>query len=383
MENTRSFWLESLLHIADPVLHALANGRLRTDLPLYHHPDADDRAEYTYLEALGRTLTGLAPWLEHPADDPAEEALRRQYAALARQALTVATDPHSPDYLNFEKGFQPIVDAAFLAQALLRAPQQLFFALPQQARARLVACLKATRTRKPFANNWLLFSGVIEAFLATAGEADWDAMRIDYALRQHAQWYLGDGVYGDGPAFHFDYYNSFVIHPMLCDILNAVGGRYPDWEALRAPVFRRAQRFAGVLEQLIAPDGSYPVVGRSACYRFGAFHALAQAALLENLPEALPPAQVRCGLTAVVRRVLACPGVFDENGWLTIGVAGRQPSLGETYISTGSLYLAAAVFLPLGLPQSHAFWSAPAADWTQKRLWNGEDLPAGHSLADR
>ena len=97
MENTRSFWLESLLHVAAPVLHALANGRLRTDLPLYHHPDADDRAEYTYLEALGRTLTGLAPWLEHPADDPAEEALRRQYAALARQALTVATDPHSPD----------------------------------------------------------------------------------------------------------------------------------------------------------------------------------------------------------------------------------------------------------------------------------------------
>ena len=32
-------------------------------------------------------------------------------------------------------------------------------------------------------------------------------------------WYKGDGVYGDGPPFHWDYYNSFVIQPMLLNIL--------------------------------------------------------------------------------------------------------------------------------------------------------------------
>ncbi len=50
--------------------------------------------------------------------------------------------------------------------------------------------------------------------------ARWDRMRVDYALRQHEQWYKGDGVYGDGPVFHWDYYNSFVIQPMLLDVLD-------------------------------------------------------------------------------------------------------------------------------------------------------------------
>ena len=50
-------------------------------------------------------------------------------------------------------------------------------------------------------------------------------MRVDYALRQHDQWYKGDGIYGDGPQFHWDYYNSFVIHPMLLDVLDACARR--------------------------------------------------------------------------------------------------------------------------------------------------------------
>lgn len=36
-----------------------------------------------------------------------------------------------------------------------------------------------------------------------------------------------------------------------------------------------------------------------------------------------------------------------------------SPHLGESYISTGSLYLASTVLLPLGLPPADPFWSAP------------------------
>jgi hypothetical protein len=54
--------------------------------------------------------------------------------------------------------------------------------------------------------------------------------------------------------------------------------------------------------------------------------------------------------------------------------------LGESYISTGSLYLCAAVFLPLGLKATDAFWSAPAEDWTSRRIWRGEDAPADHAI---
>lgn len=380
MSNARQFWIETMLRIADPVLDSLSSGALRRDMPLKHHPDSHDRAEYTYLEALGRTLMGIAPWLELPAADPIEEELRARHAELARKAIAMAVNPDSPDCMNFENGYQPIVDAAFLAQALLRAPKELFGKLDEQTRSDLIAKLKHTRTRKPYANNWLLFAGIIEAFLFTAGESDWDQMRIDYALRQHMQWYVGDGMYGDGPEFHWDYYNSFVIQPMLVDILRTVGDVNSDWAKLKEPVMRRAARYATVLEHLIARDGTYPIIGRSSCYRFGAFQSLSQAAFTHNLESGISPAQVRCALTEVIRRVTESPGMFDADGWLNIGVCGEQPAMGETYISIGSLYLCCAVFLPLGLSADDPFWSAPDAPWTAQRMWSGENLACEHAL---
>ncbi len=102
--------------------------------------------------------------------------------------------------------------------------------------------------------------------------------------------------------------------------------------------------------------------------------------MLGELPAGVSGAQVRSALTAVIRHVLDAPGTFDANGWLQIGLAGHQPKLGEIYISTGSLYLCATVLLPLGLPPSDPFWSAPAEDWTARRIWNGLDWPADHAL---
>ena len=209
----------------------------------------------------------------------------------------------------------------------------------------------------------------------------WDAMRVDYAVRQHQQWYVGDGVYGDGPRFHWDYYNSYVIQPMLVDVLRQVRGRNGGWDAMAGPVMARARRYAAIEERLIAADGSYPAVGRSITYRCGAFQVLAQMALLGELPAPLTGAPVRSALTAVMKRLLEAPGTFDAGGWLTIGLCGHQPHLGENYISTGSLYLASTVLLPLGLPPAHPFWAAPAADWTSRRLWRGQDSAADHAIA--
>lgn len=382
MEDARTYWLDAMLRIASPVLEALSRGALAKEMPVRHHPDALDRPQYTYLEALGRTLMGLAPWLEHRAEDEREEARRLRYAGMARKAIRMAVDPASPDCMNFETGQQPIVDAAFLAQALLRAPRELYENLEDETKWMLLLKMKSTRTRRPAPNNWLLFSAIIEVFLYAAGEKDWDPMRIDYALRQHQQWYKGDGLYGDGAQLHADYYNSFVIQPMIADILRRMEGVDPDWDGMKETARRRAARLASLLEQLIACDGTYPVLGRSSCYRFGAFHALAQAALCGSLEEGVTPAQVRCALTAVIQRVLAYPTMFDEKGWLHIGVCGRQPGMGEPYISTGSLYLCMAVFLPLGLPSSAPFWSDPDENWTARKIWGGEDTRGGHPLQE-
>ena len=237
----------------------------------------------------------------------------------------------------------------------------------------------SSRGITPGYNNWLLFSAMVETALAMMGEK-WDGMRIDYAIRKHQEWYLGDGVYGDGPQFHWDYYNSFIIQPMLLDVLRNISRQTNRWSRFSPAVMERARRYGAIEERLIAPDGTYPAIGRSIAYRCGAFHVLAQLAMLGELPAQLTPAQVRSSLTAVLRRSLEAPGTFDKNGWLQIGLWGHQPHLGETYISTGSLYLCSVALLPLGLPPSDKFWTSPDEDWTSRKISSGQDLPADHTI---
>ncbi len=380
--DSRSAWLARLMQVTAPVLKNLAEGTLRARMPV-ECPQGrlEDRRKVTHLEALGRTLTGIAPWLELSGTTGEEAGWQQEWRSLAHRALDQATDPKSPDFLAFEAGAQNLVDAAFLAHALLRARRELWENLDSAVRTRVVRSMEKTRKFKPGNNNWLLFAAMVETFLARAG-AEWKPEPIDLALRSHETWYKGDSVYGDGASFHWDYYNSFVIQPMLIDVLEGIAPVSARWSGQTAKVLARARRQAGIQERLIAPDGTYPVIGRSIAYRCGAFQLLAQMALREQLPAGVTAAQVRSALSAVLQRTLGAPGTFDAGGWLRIGVAGAQPGLGESYISTGSLYLCSAVFLPLGLPAGHAFWSVPAADWTARKVWSGQNLPADHAMSE-
>lgn len=375
---TRLLWLEAMWKIAGPVLESAARGALKQELPVPFH---QDRAPYAPLEAFGRTLCGVAPWLELEGLTGEEAARQQQWRAWAVEGLERAVDSASPGRMAFDLPGQTLVDAAFLSHALLRAPRQLAGKLVPKAKERLISALKATRATNPCRTNWLLFSAMVESALRLLGCTDFDRMRIDYAVRMFQLWYKGDGVYGDGEPFHADYYNSFVIHPMLLDILAANPDLEQDYPALYGLSLDRAARYGAILERLIGPDGSYPVVGRSITYRFGAFQLLSQLALQHRLgAEGPSPAQVRCGLTAVLRRVMAAPGLFDASGWLQPGVYGLQPNLAEGYINTGSLYLCCAFFLPLGLPDSDPFWAMPDEPWTAKRVWEGSAVPIDHSI---
>jgi hypothetical protein len=374
----RDTWIGLMRRIADPVLTNLANGTLKARMPVEQAAGADRRS-VTHLEALGRLLAGIGPWIELAPDNTPEGGTRAEYADLARRAIARAVDPSSPDFMNFTRDRQPLVDAAFLAQGLLRAPRTLGDQLEPATKRQLVGALESTRAIVPGYNNWLLFSATVEAGLKSLGSS-WDRVRVDYALRQHEQWYKGDGAYGDGPEFHWDYYNSFVIHPMITDVLAACKDESPAWQEIGTRAALRARRYAAVQERLIAPDGSFPAIGRSIAYRCGAFHLLAQAALRRTLPDGVSPAQVRGALAAVIRRSLEAKDTFDANGWLQIGFCGHQPGIGETYISTGSLYLCSVAFLPLGLPAADDFWSAPAQPWTSAKAWSGQPFPIDHAL---
>ncbi len=369
----RKVWTATAQRLAAPVLESFAQRRLRERMPgLAGH---EERASFAPLEAIGRLLAGIAPWLALEDLSGGERKARVETLALAREAIDAATDPASADFCNFDRGPQPLVDAAFLAQGLLRAPAALWESLDDRVRANTMAALRSTRAVRPTFNNWLLFPAMIEAFFAAAG-AEWDRMRVDYALRQHQQWYLGDGTYSDGPELHWDYYNSYVIHPMLIDILRAIPDGETLWPGMRDQVEARASRYAAILERMVGPDGSFPILGRSMVYRAGAFHLLGQAALLGLLDHGLAPARVRCALSAVLERTMEAEGTFDERGWLTPGIAGEQPSLAERYISRGSLYLCATGLVALGLSPAAPFWADPPESWTGARGWSGLDLPA-------
>lgn len=372
--NDRAYWVSTLTKVTAPVLKSLANGQLKKEMPVEAQKDnIEKRKQVSHLEAFGRSLCGLAPWLELPMDETNEAKIRKEFLQMVIASVNHAVSPSSPDYMNFTEGGQPLVDAAFLAHALVRAPKQIWGNLESATQDKLVTALKSTRQIKPYESNWLLFPAMIEsALLKFTGECD--IQRIEYALSKHESWYLGDSMYGDGPHFHFDYYNSYVIQPMLLDILKTVAEKTGSMKEVLTAVVKRSQRYAEIQERLISPDGSFPPTGRSLAYRCGAFQLLSQVALQHGLPASLKPSQVRSALTAVIKRTLDAPKTFDDKGWLTIGLAGHQPGIGEHYISTGSLYLCSAAFLALGLPPEDEFWSAPGLAWTSKRVFNGEDV---------
>jgi hypothetical protein len=374
----REYLVKSLARIADPVLVALSKNELKLKMPV--EAKTNDRKSYTYLEAFGRLLAGMAPWLELGPDQTVEGSLRIKYIELARVGLHNATDPNAPDFMNFNKGGQPVVDAAFLAQALLRAPHQLWDPLDDQTKANVIAAFKSSRVITPGYNNWLLFSATIEAALLKFDHYG-DRMRMDYAIKQHQLWYKGDGIYGDGPTFHWDYYNSFVIQPMLLDVLQTIKEADNDQKSTTyETALKHAQRYAEIQEKLISPEGTYPPIGRSLAYRFGAFQLLSKVALIHELPGDLKPQQVRAALYTMIKRQLEAPGTFDDKGWLRIGLYGHQAGIGEGYISTGSLYLCSEAFLILGLPVSDELWQKADEDWTSKKVWKGEDISTDHAI---
>lgn len=374
---TYAFWVRTLDKLARPVLSNLAQGTLKQNMPLEFPPSAQDtpaRRRCAYLEAFGRLLCGIAPFLDNDRLEGEAATLRDALLGWTLQGVDHATNDTSPDRMTFDgrTSGQPLVDAAFLAQGLFRGRRSLWDPLDAAIRQNVIERLLETRAIRPHFNNWLLFSAMVEAFFAAVGEP-FDRMRIDYAVRQHEQWYLGGGVYGDGPHYAGDYYNSYVIQPMLLDVLAAVVAVDEGWEGFRPAMEHRAEIYAVREEQTIGPDGSYPPIGRSITYRCGAFQTLADRAWRGKLPTSLPAAQAREALTAVIRRTLDAPGTFDEQGWLRIGLAGHQPTLGDRYICTGSQYLASFALLPLGLPPGDPFWTDAPQPWTSRRLFQGED----------
>ena len=370
--------------MSEPVLTNMAAGTLKKNFALEVSPTWDGRDKgVAYLECFGRLIAGIAPWLALADDGTPEGRTRKRLHQLALQSYTNSVDPANPDYLLWKGPGQTLVDSAYFTNALIRAPKALWEPLDAKTKQRIIAEIKALRRIEPPYINWMLFAAMNEAWLMSIGE-EFDPLRMNVAIRKINEWYVGDGWIKDGDAFHFDYYNAFVMHPMLVEILDVLDQKKGAFwngkpEELRAQAVKRMQRFSEHLERFISTDGSFPPIGRSLTYRTAAFQPLALLALRKQLPASLPEGQVRAALQAVHKAVWTAPGNFKD-GYLTIGFVGHQPELGDWYSNNGSMYIASASLLPLGLPESDSYWTSAAQDWTQKKAFSGARFPKDYPV---
>ena len=382
----RAYWAKMAYDMAAPILKNMAEGKLQENMLVEVSPNWDGRnKKVTYMEAFGRLMAGIAPWLALPDDDTEEGKMRRQLREWALKAYANAVDPNSSDCLLWSGEGQAMVDAAYIAESFLRAYDALWEPLDQTTKDRYIKNFTNIRHIDPPYTNWLLFSALIESFLAKSG-ADCDEYRVNSAIRKVEEWYAGDGWYSDGPDFAFDYYSSYVFHPMYLETLKAMqesGKRNRiDYQKYYDRALKRARKYSIVLERFISPEGTFPVFGRSIPYRMATMQPLALMALYEKLPEGLSNGQVRAALTKVMHNMYDGKENFNEGGYLTIGFAGRQPNIADWYTNNGSLYMTSLSLLPLGLPATHPFWSDAPQPWTNKKAWGGQPFPKDHIWKD-
>ena len=384
VKSDRELWAGILYQMAAPVLSNMSEGKLQENMLVELSPTWDGRDKrVTYMECFGRLMAGLAPWLSLPDDDTAEGIQRKQLREWALKSYAQSVDPESKDYLMWRKEGQPLVDAAYIAESFLRGYDALWVPLDDLTKQRYIAEFQQLRRVDPPYTNWLLFSSTVECFLKKAG-AQTDYYRITSALRKVDEWYVGDGWYSDGEDFAFDYYNSFVIHPMYVECLEVMtnGGKQNIWNVKGGNfpnALKRMQRFGMILERFVSPEGTFPVFGRSITYRTGVLQPLALLSLRGWLPKELPAGQVRAAMTAVIQRMFGDNRNFNAEGYLTLGFNGSQPNISDWYTNNGSLYLASLAFLPLGLPADAPFWTDAPQLWTSKKAWGGEDFPKDHA----
>lgn len=380
----RQYWCVLLYKIASPVLENMSKGELRKNMLLEVSPRWDGRTkEVAYMECFGRTMAGVAPWLSLPDDDSAEGKMRKQLKAWALASYKNAVDPKSPDYLSWNRHGQTLVDAAYIAESFLRAPN-LWNSLDTLTQKRYIVAFQGLRRFTPVYSNWLIFVSTIETFLATTGKKNYDAYRILMGCQKMNEWYVGDGWYSDGSRFAYDYYNSFVIQPMYVEVLQTLAKHKIRIYGLANDALPKAEkritRHAAILERMISPEGAIPVFGRSITYRLGSLQVLALVALQKRLPEEVSEAQVRCGLTAVMKRMFKDNRNFNSAGYLTLGFNGSQPGISDVYTNGGSLYMTTLAFLPLGLSANDSFWTSAPEKWTSKKAWDGDEFPKDHAF---
>ena len=94
-DDNRRYWVSLMDKIARPVLENLARRELKKSMPVEAQPGAN-RGGVTHLEAFGRLLSGMAPWLAAENLTGGELSSQRQFCNWRKLHSTRPPIPRRP-----------------------------------------------------------------------------------------------------------------------------------------------------------------------------------------------------------------------------------------------------------------------------------------------
>ena len=178
----------------------------------------------SYMEAFGRLMAGISPWLSLSDDNTPEGKQRSQLHKWALQSYKKRCKSRKPRLSFMGRSYPNISGRRLYCRKLSPCSSSNLGTTGQNNPTTLYRALQKLRTIRPAYNNWLLFRAMTEAFLLFIDE-EADHFALTVAMNKLNEWYLSDGWYSDGPEFVLDYYNSYVMHPMFVEILEICQAR--------------------------------------------------------------------------------------------------------------------------------------------------------------
>jgi len=319
-------------------------------------PGADAANRISGMEGFCRMTVAWSAWLGNP-DNPTTleyDGHTLDVLDLTVQGLVDGTDQAGPWYWgDIGDRDQRIVEAAEIAFTLWTGRDRLVPALGPTRLGQVTAWLAQVHGRDVYEDNWVLFPVIVATVRRGLGEIVEDRL-IDEGIDTMLSWYSGDGWYSDGEGHAYDRYTGWAIHWHLLHWAEIDGDRRPE---IRDLVRERATTWLRDLPAFAAEDGAIPFIGRSLGYRFATAGPLGLAAVQGRLP--VDPGLARGVIDRSIRYHLDHDALDPATDWFRVGVWGLRPDVCERYMSPGASAWAVRALVPLLLPASDAFWTAP------------------------
>jgi hypothetical protein len=320
----------------------------------------------TYI-SVARMLPAIAEYVT-AGREPAAFKVRGKLMPLSDLLLQTFRDVFDPSHEHYwaepptNKPTQRTVESALVAIALHRLGPDFIAKLTPQERANVNKWMASCTVVPERENNHAWFTATNQAcrlelsrsFPEFKGDEAW---MIEDLKAMDALAPVGDdGWYSDSPTLPlFDIYNFWTFGNFPLFWSRIIGGRYEKWDT----IFKsRVRQFLQKTPYFFAPDGSFPLFGRSLPYRWAILSPMLLGYEMKLWPHS--PGLLR----KIVRTHIQWwweIGAYDERlGKLreSLTPAGTMAAT-DPYIDNGHPYWTMLSYTLFSIPKSDPFWTAP------------------------